>query len=1641
MNLQGISIGGVVVVGEPGAGKSALSAQLICSRSSSSYIHKGIIGYHLCKYSDKATQDPGRFVRNLVDLIARRIPEYGMLICNSSFIPRILRGSCFRDPYECFEQAIANPLRQLKNEHQCYFIIIDALDECSSNDDGISVAQFIKDTYNRLPKWIRLVMTSRNDSDVLRHFSSFPKVHLSPADARNLQDIEIFIATKLFEDAPFLERLKVMLGFSSNEEVSYLTSKLLSQSQGNFLFAKEMLHFWKDDQHNSVDLNQLPKTIGEQYESYLRRAYGTREKFKPALAILEVLVAAFEPMQIIEVFDVVRIRDMIDYEYDFVYTLKGLSHYIRYGPDNTINLFHLSFIEWLTSRENIGNPYYVSRSRGHKRLAEYYLSVVKKNQTSSMDIYRLAQHISFDEDGGHHFDEFRKIKASYINATIDNNNGTLLHLAATKSEKKVLSLLSRAFEDIDCEDSYGFTPGFVAAMNGRTGNVDFLISKGANIEHRTRPPPSPKQFWGDPIERSKTAFWNSTMIHAAASGGHIDVVRLLLNKNVSFLNVNGVNLTAIQMALQNGHLKVVQLLHERGAHLDHLSLQYAADGGHADVLTFLLKTGVVDNCMRCDGSFYWLQNKTRYQVTPHNAEGYVLSDDRFKILCQSALHLAVGKNHTKVAKLLLSRRDDTVHCTDFTGRTPLHEAVRQNHVEMAALLIENGARISQKCRHFQNLSSCDNHPMRESSRDVNCQLGVEEEIEYSKDMCHCGTTPFLLAARYGHIDVGSLLLRHGAQPREMDCQGATALHVAACHGHYHFIRWLISQRPSLHVNLRSKNQSTPLHSGTICKNNKDIKPLINMGASIYDTDRYGMTPLHYSVLNALEISGIVMFYTTWNFNNISVLSWSSEGDLTVAFDSHIINRNVPLNFQCLKLLEIAKSADASYINKVDGHGRTTLHLAAQNGEECCVIQLLENGARTDLTDNKDRTPLDVAVEFAPEKLNFYFNELDDENVEMHCGSVSESFDLVRAVNVRNHIVVAEILLSRDAHLQTQTCDGRQSNLLHRAFEKEKPVIADRILSKGGLLSCRDKQRRTPLLIYLQNGGKWLDVVLKRFNVTIHIECGKPFNISEFHLIAFRKPTIPSNNLLEQYTCDTQHCFSEDGPVAMAIKAHPLRFRVIDECRDAEGYTALHRAAQGGNVFVLKKFLSWGADPTLLTSQGHSALDLAIMSGISPFSWCESRQTAEKAADLLFRATRRSLRFDVGCSTAKAKLTIYHLSAYAGLTGFVRTLLNDTSLLGIDVNCSNLHGITPLYLAKLHVRTVNTSDGKTTSWQEIVNLIQEHGGILSYPNREVELHVLYKHLSGSHPDPFTLDPLEASSEQFYRSDVSQCRERDRNYYKTGILINRYDEAINSELLRITEYGVTKNLQLVPRDFSQRLSLLKILRDALKATSDLSRLYKDLSKGYKRTQSEVIRRNNEPDASMFSVKFPKIASTSPAIMLDSISSWKEVRRQEKRLRLIRFEYASLKAVISHRNKNLKHILHKHSGIYGDTTKFIKLLEKYDESELCLKEIFHAKLITLQFNTYVLRSRVDDFVSLMRIALLDNEFVSRRIPSEWTPGYAEDGGPQSWNQAVKFLYQQATQRDLTYDYLQVLMLGRDKDTRIPLSVDTLFSLQMED
>lgn len=179
-------------------------------------------------------------------------------------------------------------------------------------------------------------------------------------------------------------------------------------------------------------------------------------------------------------------------------------------------------------------------------------------------------------------------------------------------------------------------------------------------------------------------------------------------------------------------------------------------------------------------------------------------DDKHLILCHSALHAAVTSGHDKVVTLLLSEEQNALNCSDYTGRTPIHEAVRNNNTKIVNILLEKQPQMIQsKCKHWQEVDKT--------------LLSSEELAEYHTDICHCGYTPLHLAARYGHFDLGILLILKGARVGDQDCSGATSIHVAACHNQLGLIQVLFSH-PNFEgdINTKALNGSTPLHSAAVC---------------------------------------------------------------------------------------------------------------------------------------------------------------------------------------------------------------------------------------------------------------------------------------------------------------------------------------------------------------------------------------------------------------------------------------------------------------------------------------------------------------------------------------------------------------------------------------------------------------------------------------------------------------------------------------------------------------------------------------------------------------------------------------------------------------------------------------------------------
>ena len=129
-------------------------------------------------------------------------------------------------------------------------------------------------------------------------------------------------------------------------------------------------------------------------------------------------------------------------------------------------------------------------------------------------------------------------------------------------------------------------------------------------------------------------------------------------------------------------------------------------------------------------------------------------------------------------------------------------------------------------------------------------------------------------------------------------------------------------------------------------------------------------------------------------------------------------------------------------------------------------------------------------------------------------------------------MVVYLLLSSGASLEN--CNHSRVSLLNRAIVKNRLLIVQLLLLKGASVNCKDNQGRTPLLTFLQVGGDWVDMVLKRFNASVDIKCGEPFNTSGLRLICYILQSMVGDNLFQKVSSDNNSCSSKTGPLFKTI---------------------------------------------------------------------------------------------------------------------------------------------------------------------------------------------------------------------------------------------------------------------------------------------------------------------------------------------------------------------------------------------------------------------------------------------------------------------------------------------------------------------------
>ncbi|WKT53720.1 Ankyrin repeat [Fusarium oxysporum f. sp. vasinfectum] len=191
-----------------------------------------------------------------------------------------------------------------------------------------------------------------------------------------------------------------------------------------------------------------------------------------------------------------------------------------------------------------------------------------------------------------------------------------------------------------------------------------------------------------------------TPMYAAARGGYVEVVKLLLENRADISTPNSDGCTPVYGAASNGHVEVVKLLLENGADSSipknngWTPINAAADNEHVEVVKLLLEKGADITIPSNDG-------RTPVYIAASN--GHV---DVVKLLLENGADITVPNENgwtpvnsaacngqVEPVKLLLEKGADiTIPSND--GWTPVYAAACNGHVDVVKLLLENGADIT-----------------------------------------------------------------------------------------------------------------------------------------------------------------------------------------------------------------------------------------------------------------------------------------------------------------------------------------------------------------------------------------------------------------------------------------------------------------------------------------------------------------------------------------------------------------------------------------------------------------------------------------------------------------------------------------------------------------------------------------------------------------------------------------------------------------------------------------------------------------------------------------------------------------------------------------------------------------------------------
>ena len=739
-------------------------------------------------------------------------------------------------------------------------------------------------------------------------------------------------------------------------------------------------------------------------------------------------------------------------------------------------------------------------------------------------------------------------------------------------------------------DNLGYTPMHYAVMQGHVALVRWLVARNVSALQLTS--------------------HGRTSLHIAAIYGHVDLANYFVERGVDVDCRGGAGLTPLSDACAAGMLNVVKYFVDKGADLgtvdqDNRTLVHrACESGSVEVVEYLVGKGLE------------FDEEDNSGITP------------FLVACENG--------HLPLCELLLSRGCNIYQKGGHEDRSEsaLHFAGRKGHVNIVKWLM--GIGLNPKSRNLRGDSAADAAAL-DGQHDVSDWL-IENQVTYPEDRMVHFLEPQLSWAldnsffRFARHCLDEMLSESISEEYERE-DGSTLLHSAAAAGNAILVVKLV-QVEGWDVERRSHDGWSAVHYACSKGHLEVVKALKSVGAKMKVRDSTGNTGLH--VAADCGHTNVVRYFAK-SLRSLDLANSYGWTALHYAA-SHGFEESV----RCL--------VECGACGKVQAEGGVTaLHVACHGRQQAIACYLVRNGAvDISLKDDEGLTAADVARMGGMPILSEWLEEI------------------ARGSDINEIPDPIEIDYDRQLSIQARSQGGQDDR---KAIEDLTSTEVCQN-SKSSIFSC------------ISNAAS----------------SQGPAEFASSHSL----DTAPTINPVITYSNDDlilNKSFIEaieNGDIAMAnsllIAGASPRFAT-----PTSKNTALHTACTKGDIIAVKYLCDHGADVNARNLGGMTPLHIATdrefaevslyliregamlgavnKAGQSPLHIMASRGMRDAVRELAALPSRFIREQDVNTKT-NANQTVLHLAIAAGHS----ELLEDLLRLNIAIDATDDDGQTSLHLA-------------------------------------------------------------------------------------------------------------------------------------------------------------------------------------------------------------------------------------------------------------------------------------------------------------------------------------------------------------------------